>query len=123
MLAVVKTLRTKTQLFEIKGDIPQDVIKDLKKKYTVEVEYDNDDELVEITETDWWKEIRSQMTPGDTMKNYRENLGISQAKLGEKLGGLSRHKISDYENGRRSIGKELAKKLAKHFDISIERLL
>ena len=57
------------------------------------------------------------------MKNYRDHLGLSQAKLGEGLGELSRHKISDHENGRRPIGKELAKKLSKLFDISNARLL
>jgi DNA-binding XRE family transcriptional regulator len=120
MLAVVKMPRTKSTLFEIRGNIPKRILDYLKKDYTVELENDDDEEYVIITETDWYKNIKASMTPGDNMKIYRENAGLSQAELGEKLGGLSRHKVSDYESGRRTIGIELAKKLSKVFNRPVE---
>ncbi len=82
----------------------------------------NDEEYEYITDSDWFREVRAVTTPGDTMKIYRENFELSQAKLGEKL-GITRHKVSDYENGRRTIGKELAKMLSKFFEIPVERFL
>ncbi len=44
---------------------------------------------------------------------YRE--GISQASLGEVV-GVAQTNISKMEKGKRSIGKVLAKKLAKFFE-------
>ncbi len=123
MLAVVKIPRTKIPLFEVRGDIPEKILAYLRKEYTVEVEESEDEEYVVAQETDWYKELKASLTPGDTIRIYRENLGLSQVQLGEKLGGLSRQKISDYENGRRTIGKELAKMLSKLLKVPIDRFI
>ena len=123
MLAVVKIPRTKTPLFEVRGDIPEKILAYLRKEYTVEVEEGEDEEYLVAQETDWYKELKASLTPGDTIRIYRENLGLSQVQLGEKLGGLSRQKISDYENGRRTIGKELAKLLSKLLKVPIDRFI
>ena len=123
MLAVVKIPRTKIPLFEVRGDIPEKILAYLRKEYAVDVEESEDEEYVVAQETDWYKELKASLTPGDTIRIYRENLGLSQVQLGEKLGGLSRQKISDYENGRRTIGKELAKLLSKLLKVPIDRFI
>ena len=64
-----------------------------------------------------------KMSPGDAVRVYRENRKLTQAKLGEKLGGLSRQYVSDIERGSRSISKNLAKKLSALFDVPLERFL
>lgn len=46
-----------------------------------------------------------------------------EKELGEKLGNYTRQHISDMENLRRSISKEVAKKLSKLFNVPIERFL
>ena len=122
MLAVVKMPRTKTPLFEVRGNIPKRILDYLKKDYTVEIENREDEEYEYIADSDWFQEIKEKVAPGDTIKIYRENAGLSQTELGNDL-GLSRHKISDYENGRRTIGKELAKKLSTFFKIPVDRFL
>ena len=33
-------------------------------------------------ETDWYRDIKSKMTPGDNLRIYRENRDLTQAKLG-----------------------------------------
>ncbi|NLB05630.1 MAG: helix-turn-helix transcriptional regulator [Desulfobulbaceae bacterium] len=43
---------------------------------------------------------------------YRENAGLTQTALGERMGGVPRQHISNMENGKRPIGKENAKRLA-----------
>ncbi len=121
MLAVVRKPRTKTPIFEMKGEIPDDILDFIKKGYVVDI--DNDNEYVEITETDLYKETKASVTPGDSIKIYRENFGFSQAKLGEMLGGLSRYKISDMENNRRGISKNIAKKLATIFKVPVDRFI
>ncbi|EMO12507.1 DNA-binding helix-turn-helix protein [Leptospira santarosai str. CBC523] len=49
--------------------------------------------------------------------------GLTQTQLGEKLGGIPRSHISAFESESRPIGKELAKKLAKLFGVSVEMFL
>ncbi len=124
MLAVVKKHRTEKILFEIKGDIPSDVMAYLKEKFDQDIEVvEADEELVNISDTEWYKEMTSSTLPGETMKIYRENLGLSQTELGKKLGRFTRQKISDMENGKRNISKELAKRLSLAFGVPVDRFI
>lgn len=92
-------------------------------KSDVNIIYDKDEELVDITESEWFKEMEKKSKPGTTVKIYRQNLKLTQKELGEKLGGLSKQYISDIENGRRNISLEVAKKLSTIFQKSIERFI
>ena len=83
----------------------------------------DDEKYVDITETDWHKEMKAKRTPGKAIRVYRENFGYSQTKLGEMLGGLSRQNISGMENGQRGVSKEMAKKLSAIFKVSAERFI
>ncbi len=121
MLAVVKKLHTETPIFEIRGDIPENVLIFLRNEFTVDI--DEEKEYVDLMETDWYKETKATMTPGKYIRIYRENKGYSQAKLGEMLGGLTRQNISGMENGHRGISKEMAKKLAKIFQVPADRFI
>ncbi|MCK4728445.1 MAG: helix-turn-helix transcriptional regulator [Desulfobacterales bacterium] len=124
MLAVVKKPRTNTTLFEVKGNIPAGVMEYLQREFGQNVEIvDEDEELVNIFDTHWYKGIKKAITPGDTLRIYRENRGLTQTKLGQKLGKFTRQKISDMENNKRSISKAVAKKLSEIFDVPIERFL
>jgi antitoxin component HigA of HigAB toxin-antitoxin module len=124
MLAVVKKPRTNLPLFEVKGNIPSKVIKYLHQVYGQNIELvDEDEERVKIVETDWYRDIKSATTPGDVVRIYRENLGLTQAELGRKLGKYSRQKISDIEHSKRSISKEVAKKFSTIFTVPVDRFL
>jgi DNA-binding XRE family transcriptional regulator len=123
MLAVVKRPHTDTPLFEVKGDIPENVVAYLEKEFgqALEVFAEDDEELVDIFETAWYKEISAAITPGESMKIYRENLGLTQAELAQKLGNLSKQKISEMENGKCRISEDVAKKLSQLFEVPIGR--
>ncbi len=124
MLAVVKKHHTKKTLFEVKGDIPSDVMGYLKEKFGQDIEIvKEEEELVNVVDTKWYKKINSSTTPGETMKIYRENLALSQTELGKKLGKFTRQKISDMENGKRNISKEVAKKLSLVFGVRVGRFI
>ena len=125
MLAVVKKRRTKKRLFEIKGDIPKKVINYFRHEYgnAFEIINEENDELIDIFKTDWFKDIDKATTPGDNLRIYRENIGLTQEELGKQLGNFSRQNISDMEHGRRSISKETAKKLSNIFNVPIDRFL
>jgi len=72
---------------------------------------EDEDELIEITSTDWFNEMKP--SPGETVEIHRSNLKITQAELGEAIGGRSKQYISDIEKGRRNISLDLAKRLGE----------
>jgi DNA-binding XRE family transcriptional regulator len=122
MLAVVKTPRTSIR---IKGKISNKLMEVLVSEYGKDVQLtrDPDDELVDVFQTDWYKNIKKTMTPGTYMKIYRENRKMTQTELGKVLGGLPRQHVSNMENGVRPISKKIAMKLAKAFDVSVEKFI
>ena len=124
MLAVVKRRHTNQALFEIRGDIPSKVVSYLKREFGRDVQVMQDDEeVVNVFNTEWFKETSAATTPGDALKIYRENAGLTQEELGRKLGKFSRQKISDMERGTRNVSTEVAKKLSGLFQVPVERFL
>lgn len=122
MQAVVKTPRIN---INIKGDISEKLLSILKEEYGEEIELyeDNDEELIDVFETEWYKNIKAKTTPGDNLKIYRENRGMTQEELGKLLGGIPRQHVSNMERGIRSISLKTAQKLIQIFDVSVEKFL
>ena len=123
MLAVVKTPRIK---LKIEGQIPDWIVAGLKKEYGRNVkisDVDDDERMVRAVDSKWYKETKKMVSPGSTLKVYRENLGLTQEQLGKKLGSIPRQHISGMENGSRGISKAMAKRLSELFDIPISRLI
>ncbi len=122
MLAVVKTPLTKIR---IKGRIPNKLIEVLVQEYgkNVQITADSEDEKLDVFQTDWYKKIKKKLTPGTYIKVFRQNKNMTQAELGKELGGLPRQHISNMENGSRPISKRTALKLAKLFDVSVEKFI
>jgi DNA-binding XRE family transcriptional regulator len=123
MQAVVKTPHIE---INIKGEmIPQKLIYLLQEEYGDEVKVTENDEdnLINVVETQWYEGIKENLTPGGVMRIYRENRAMTQTRLGELLGGIPRQHVSNMETGKRPISLNTAKKLAKLFNIPIERLL
>ena len=75
MLAVVKTPRIN---FRIEGNIPQWIIKQIKKVYgnKVNIKADKDEESVNVFETNWYKKISKKITPGFSLKTYKNGLSF-----------------------------------------------
>jgi len=121
MQALVKTPHTNIR---IQGHIPSSILDVLRKEYGGELKiYEGDDEYVEATETDWYKEIKAQTSPGDAMRIYRKNHNLTQAQLGEKIGKVPRQIISNMECGNRTISLATAKKLAAILNVPASRFL
>lgn len=106
---------------DMSGEIPDHILTAIRKEYGELVNIEDD--IVDPFESDWYKEVAEERTPGDALKLYRENAGMTQEELGTKLGSHSRQYVSDLENNRRSISKNMAKKLAELFDTSVERFI
>jgi len=122
MQAVVKMPHIE---INIKGEIPPKLLSVLEEEYgqDIEITEEDDEELVDVFETDWYREIKARMIPGDSLRTYRENFGLTQAELGKRLGNIPRHHIFNMEHGTRNISLKMAKKLSKIFNISLERFI
>ena len=117
MQAVVKTPRIEVN---IKGEIPSKLITVLEEEFGKELllAEEDEEEPLDIFATEWYREMKSKTTPGDTLKIYRENHGLTQAQLGEVLGGIPRQHVSNMERGLRPVSLKTARKLAKVFKVS-----
>ena len=122
MQAVVKTPHTK---IKIQGRISNRLLYVLKEEYGPEVKviFEADDEKMDVFETDWYKRIKARMSPGQNLRIYRQNRGMTQMELGKLLGGLPRQNISNMEKGLRPISKKMALKLTELFHVSVEKFI
>jgi DNA-binding XRE family transcriptional regulator len=122
MQAVVKTPLIE---IKIKGTIPNNILTVLKKEYgkKFKIIKDNEDEYIDVFKTEWYKKIKAKTIPGDNMRIYRKNHGLTQMELGELLGGIPRQHISNMEKGTRSISKKTAKNLSRIFKISVDKFI
>jgi len=121
MQALVKTPRTS---IHIQGEIPSRILEMLRSEYGGELKiYEGDEEYIEVTESDWYKEMTEITTPGDAMRIYRKNHQLTQEQLGNKLGNVPRQIVSNMERGKRSISLATAKKLSVIFNVPASRFL
>lgn len=106
----------KTRLFLVPKDRAEGVVKLLQ-----------DFEVKSGQHTMPWRDpikglIEKYSDSGVSLKGARAKEGMSQNELAEKLGIPQSH-ISDYETGRRSIGKKMAKRLARVFKVDFRVFL
>jgi|WetSurMetagenome_2_1015567.scaffolds.fasta_scaffold144946_2 plasmid maintenance system antidote protein VapI len=123
MQAVVKTPHIE---ISVKGaTIPPRLMKVLKEEYGKDLNLvENDEEkLVNIFDSAWYKSIKGKMTPGKYLRVYRENKGLTQTQLGDALGGLPRQHISNMEHGLRAISLKMAGRLSSLLGAPVERFI
>ena len=111
--------------FKIEGTLSSTFLDNLRKEFGDSmkiVHQSEDEEWVDVTDLDWYKEELEKETPGSNLAFYRKLVKMTQKDLAEKL-GVSKQAVSDMENGRRAISKATAKKLAEIFDVSVARFI
>jgi hypothetical protein len=61
------------------------VVQAIREQYSKFIEVvdseETDDELVDITTTDWYKKMSSEMKPKDYLKTYRKVHNLTQSQL------------------------------------------
>ena len=119
MLVVVKKPHTKRSLFEIRGNsIPEWIISGVREKYGNSADIkDDDDELIRVEDSAWYKEMKKKTTPGDSLRIYRTRDQLTQKELANKI-GVTQQRINEMEKGQRGISKEIAKKFGLMFGTS-----
>ena len=123
MLVVAKEPLIRLEMY---GEGISEVIAVLKKAIpSIEItplEKLEEDEYVNIFETDWFKKTDTKKLPGIIIKTKRENKGLTQSEL-SSLTKISVSNISAIENGKRNIGLKTAKKLAKTLGLEIQEII
>lgn len=77
------------------------------------------DVAVPVDESGWYREIKSSMTAGDTVKADRGLRGWTQKKTAGLL-GISVQNLSEIERDVRPVSRKMAVKLAEVFGTSPE---
>jgi DNA-binding XRE family transcriptional regulator len=96
--------------------IPVDKLEDIKR---IVAALGGDEE----TNTDAsWREDFVESHPGVVLRGLRYRDGLNQGELAEKI-GINQSHISEMENGKRPIGKTIARKFAKVFKTSYKLFL
>ena len=106
--------------FIIKGNIPEDLLADLRAKYGQKNVVEEDEELIKARDIDWEGEFGDSSAPGDMLRLRRVQFEHwTQKQLAEKLGIPWQH-ISNMERGSRPISISMARRLGKVFGCSPE---
>ncbi len=116
----VKTPHTR---IDMSGDIPEEIIAVLKQLYGKKVSVSDGDESIDVKDSDWYRNMESDITPGETVAFYRKMYKMTQKELGAKLGNFSKQNISEIERNIRPVSKKAAKQLADIFGIALDRLI
>jgi len=107
--------------FTISGNVPVFYM-DLTRRLFPMIKENDDDELIEVSESNWYKKMQATVKPGDTLRSLRTMRKMKRKELAEKLGIESR-RISDMENGQVLIDKKMAMKLGKALNINYKHFL
>ncbi len=111
--------------FKIEGTISPSFLENLKREFGKDLsikEANANEEMIDIKDWKPYQEWKRNATPSTYMRNYRNRDNLTQAQLGEKL-GVSKQYISDIENGRRGISKDMAKVLSSLFGCPVDRFI
>jgi ribosome-binding protein aMBF1 (putative translation factor) len=76
----------------------------MKKKVAPERTFSAEEVLPEL--------VDDTQRPATMLRGARQKADMTQAELAKKLGDVRQHHLSEMENGKRPIGKEMAKRLA-----------
>ena len=121
MLVHVSLLHTDG--FRIEGSVPEIVISFLKSEFgTSNVKVENEEELIDPYEEDWFKETMNRLTPGKNLKFYRKQKKMTQQSLAKEI-GTSKQAICAMEHDSRPISKKNAKLFATLFGTSPSRFI
>jgi DNA-binding XRE family transcriptional regulator len=119
------TLKTGQIWIQIRGDIPETVLNVLRQEYgrRLILRSEIGEPMTDVLNAPLYKQQPREMTPGDYLRFFRQDQNLTQTGLAGKLGTVSRHRISDLENGRRPISRMLALKLSRVFEVSSDKFV
>lgn len=114
-----RTRNTEAVSFKVEGErIPEWLLEIVREVYPTAKVEDGDDRI-EISSTDWYKDMESRDTPARTLKIMRTAAGLTQKDLAKKL-GIAFQNYNPLERGTRPITMQMAMRLADALGTSYE---
>ncbi|HQB06980.1 MAG TPA: helix-turn-helix transcriptional regulator [Rectinema sp.] len=108
-------IKKERKLISVAAEDASEILAYAKEKdpeaHIVAAERSNND-MILPEDSAWYREVKASWYPGITLRIRRENAGLTQAELAA-MTGLTVSNISAYENGHRTMGLAVAKRLAK----------
>ena len=90
--------------------VPEDVAPEVEQAFLAVLR------LVDTQEKTYGvRDVFPDLGPQDALKGARNMAGFTQQELGDKI-GVAKSNISEMERGKRGIGKDVAKRLARVLD-------
>lgn len=117
MLAVVKKPHIE---LSINGEHIDEFMAYINRKYKVEILDNPDNEFVNVEDSLFYKEMNKNRI-GNLLAGSRLKSGLTQNELAKKI-NLRQNIISEYENGKRKISTEVAKKICTVLNVDISLL-
>lgn len=102
---------------DIKGKIPESLVKYILKKYGAKNVTVIDDDFEDVTKSDWYQKLDAEDSQGKRLSRTRKRYDMTQAQLAKAVGEYTQH-ISNMEKDKRPISVEMAKKFEKVFEIN-----
>ena len=118
-------VKTRDIWIRIQGIIPEALLALLREEYGRRL----------ILRSEWGERLRNvldaplyeldprETSPGVWLRFLRREQALSQAELGKMIGGASRQNVCDMESGRRQIGRLMALRLARLFEVSPDKFI
>ena len=99
-----------------------DLVKRLFPSVDTVVDDGDDEDVVNVEDTDWFKEMEARRTPAKTLRVMRTAAGLTQKELADRL-GMAKSNLCALEKGSRPISELMASKIAKALGTSMEMFL
>ncbi len=115
---------TKKHFIDIHIKIPENSQKEVVElitKFGGEI-INQDDELINWKDTEFFKETVGEDTPAMRLKTCRKADGLTQTELANLL-GISQSHVSEMEKNKRPIGLKMAKRIGKVLNIGYKVFL
>lgn len=124
MLVAVKAPHMQGIEFTMSGKVPPQIVSLTKELYgadNVQVDADDDD-LVDPFQTEWYKGLNLDKTPGGYLRFYRKLQGMNQTQFAEKL-GVKKQFLSNLERGIKPISKKMAIRVSKLLGVDVGKFI
>jgi DNA-binding XRE family transcriptional regulator len=117
-MEILMKQRRRGKCVEFTFTLPTDGVDEFKRllcdalaKIGIELHDENDDESIPA------EEVFPEGFPGMALRGLRGKEDLTQEELAERI-GVTPNRVSEMESGKRSISREMTKRIGKEFNIS-----
>jgi len=109
------TVKTGRIWVQIRGIIPPRVLCVLRQEFgeRLRVRSEIGKRMRNVLDAPLYSHEPQEMTPGEYLRLFRQDAGLTQTELGRKLGGMVRQNVCGMERGRRPISRMMALRLGR----------